>query len=114
MRNLSTKLNLQVLFTFITLFLVQAVLFAQDQGSGSGSGSGGGGTEGGGGGVNVNITEKGADWYAQPWVWVVGVALFVLLLIALLRGGSEARTTAGRTDRVTVTKRTSTDTDADL
>lgn len=36
--------------------------------------------------VNVN-TDKGNNWYASPWVWVVGGAVFILLLVALTRGG---------------------------
>ena len=37
--------------------------------------------------VDVNIsTDKGGSWYAQPWVWIVGGAVFLLLLVALLRG----------------------------
>jgi hypothetical protein len=36
--------------------------------------------------VNVN-TDKGGNWYASPWVWVVGGAVFILLLVALTRGG---------------------------
>lgn len=113
MKHLNKQFTLQGLLTLMMLFLMQAVLFAQDQGGGTGGGSGGGSGEGGGG-VNVNITEKGGDWYTQPWVWIVGVALFVLLLIALLRGNSDSRTTSGRTDRVTVTKQTSSDADANL
>lgn len=35
--------------------------------------------------VNVN-TDKGA-WYSSPIVWVVGAAVFILLLVALTRGG---------------------------
>ncbi|MEJ7675858.1 MAG: hypothetical protein WKF59_24950 [Chitinophagaceae bacterium] len=31
---------------------------------------------------------KEGDWYAQPWVWIVGGAVFLLLLVALLRGNS--------------------------
>jgi apolipoprotein N-acyltransferase len=38
--------------------------------------------------IDVNIkTDKGSNWYAQPWVWIVGGAVFILLLVALLRGG---------------------------
>lgn len=36
--------------------------------------------------VDVN-TDKGSNWYASPWVWVVGGAVFILLLVALIRGG---------------------------
>lgn len=45
--------------------------------------------EGGGGqlDVNVNTNSGGGGFFASPWVWVVGIAVFVLLLVALLRGG---------------------------
>jgi hypothetical protein len=44
--------------------------------------------EGGGADVKVDINKgSGDNWYAQPWVWIVGVAVFILLLVALLRGG---------------------------
>ena len=43
--------------------------------------------EGGGTDVKVDINKGGGDnWYAQPWVWIVGVAVFILLLVAMLRG----------------------------
>jgi hypothetical protein len=35
--------------------------------------------------VDINV-KKESQWYQQPWVWVVGGAIFVLLLVALLRG----------------------------
>ncbi len=50
--------------------------------------------EGGGGGADLNVNinkDSGGDWYAQPWVWIVGGALFILLLVALLRGGRSDR-----------------------
>ena len=37
--------------------------------------------------VDINV-KKESQWYQQPWVWVVGAALFILLLVALLRSGS--------------------------
>ena len=36
--------------------------------------------------VNIN-TKSDGNWYASPWVWVVGAAVFILLLVALTRGG---------------------------
>ena len=44
--------------------------------------------EGGGKDVNVNVNTKGNAWYASPWVWVVGAAVFILLLVALTRGSA--------------------------
>lgn len=42
---------------------------------------------GGGADINVDINKGGgSNWYAQPWVWIVGAAVFILLLVALLRG----------------------------
>jgi len=41
--------------------------------------------------VDVDInTNSGSNWYAQPWVWVVGAAVFILLLVALTRSGSKS------------------------
>ena len=38
--------------------------------------------------VDVDInTNKGDNWYASPWVWIIGAAVFILLLVALTRGG---------------------------
>lgn len=36
--------------------------------------------------INVDINKGNSNWYSQPWVWIVGVAVFILLLVALLRG----------------------------
>ena len=46
--------------------------------------------------TKVSISETTAgDWYQSPWVWVVGAAIFILLLVALLsnRGRDTVRTT---------------------
>ena len=41
--------------------------------------------------VEVDIdTKSGGNWYAQPWVWIVGAAVFILLLVALTRSGSRS------------------------
>ena len=58
--------------------------------------------------VDINKGDGGGNWYASPWVWIVGAAVFILLLIALTSGG-RSRTTSG--DRVTVTKTVERDTD---
>lgn len=37
--------------------------------------------------VEIDIgVDKEPVWYQQPWAWVVGAAIFILLLVALLRG----------------------------
>ncbi len=64
--------GLKSFLAFIMLCLVQTVAFAQDKK------------------VEVDITtdKGGGNWYAQPWVWIVGGAVFLLLLVALMRGNS--------------------------
>ena len=42
--------------------------------------------------VDVDIStgkDGGGNFFASPWVWVVGVAVFILLLVALMRGGGK-------------------------
>ncbi len=61
------------IFSLMAVFLSTVMVLAQD----------GGGTKD----VDVNINTKGdSAWYASPWVWVVGAAVFILLLVALTRG----------------------------
>jgi hypothetical protein len=39
--------------------------------------------------VDINIsTNKNNGFWGSPWVWVIGAAVFILLLVAILRGGS--------------------------
>lgn len=44
---------------------------------------------------NVDIDIKAdapgstGNFFASPWVWVVGGAIFILLLVALMRGGKK-------------------------
>ena len=79
---------LKPIVTFFTLILIQAMGIAQDASGGQS--------------VTTHTTTTNTTWYAQPWVWIVAGAIFILLLVALVRGG-------GRNDKVTVTKTTSTD-----
>jgi len=52
--------------------LFSIVLFAQDKATD----------------INVDVNKGGGgNWYASPWVWIVGAAIFILLLVALTRGG---------------------------
>ena len=51
--------------------------------------------------INVDINKGGGDnWYASPWVWVLGAVIFIILLLALT-SGSRSRATG---DRVVVKK----------
>jgi hypothetical protein len=40
--------------------------------------------------VDVNTHSSNTTWYTSPWVWIVGVAVFILLLVALTRGSRRA------------------------
>lgn len=37
------------------------------------------------GGLNIDVNIGEPEWYQQTWVWVVGAAVFVLILVAILR-----------------------------
>jgi hypothetical protein len=67
-KNISTRVGFFILSLFLSFSL-----FAQEKGAD----------------INVDINKGGGDnWYASPWVWIVGAAIFILLLVALLRGNS--------------------------
>ncbi|MEO7444162.1 MAG: hypothetical protein ABIT96_00380 [Ferruginibacter sp.] len=38
--------------------------------------------------VNISTDKGGGGFFTQPWVWIVGGAVFLLLLVALLRNNS--------------------------
>jgi hypothetical protein len=38
--------------------------------------------------VDINIGEDKTNFWGSPWVWIIGAAVFILLLVALLRGGN--------------------------
>ena len=59
------------LFLFATALFSTVVALAQDAGTKK---------------VDIDVNTKGDAWYASPWVWVVGAAIFILLLVALTRG----------------------------
>ncbi len=62
------------LFAIITLMILNVQAFAQDKK------------------IDLSITTDKtttSNWYTQPWVWIVGGAVFVLLLVALLRSNKD-------------------------
>lgn len=85
------KISLSAVYKFSLLFLfgfIQLIVGAQDSTSTSRS---------------TTITKETTtttDWYMQPWVWAVGGAVLLIILVALLRGGStkDTRTTVIRKD----------------
>ena len=58
--------------------------------------------------TTTTTSSETHSWYAEPWVWVVGGAVLILLIVAMVRGSSNSgnSSTASRTDKVTVTKST--------
>jgi len=36
--------------------------------------------------VDISVNKKGNEWFEQPWVWVVGGAIFIIIIVGLLRG----------------------------
>ena len=39
--------------------------------------------------VEVDINTNGdAVWYGQPWIWAVGVAVFIIIIVAITRSGN--------------------------
>lgn len=50
--------------------------------------------------TEISVSETSDQWYTSPWVWVIGAAVFILLLVALLSNRGTDRTT----DRVVVKK----------
>jgi hypothetical protein len=105
MKQLPTWTSFKSIVTFIVLCLTQGMAMAQDSSSSSSSSSR----------TITTTTTTHSEWYAQPWVWVVGGAVLILLLVALLRGSSSSRTNTGnevkQTDKVTVTRSSRTDSD---
>ena len=69
------------------LSLMQAATWAQDSTASSHSET------------TTRTTTTTTTWYAQPWVWVVGAAVFIIILVALFRGNS-SRTDVSRTTTV--------------
>lgn len=61
-----------VLFIFLSAFL-SIQTWAQDKGLD----------------VDIDVNKKDSNWYQQPWVWIVGGAVFILLIVALMRGSGK-------------------------
>ena len=82
------SISLSKAFTYLLVILfsvLQLPLLAQDNP-----------TSGGDGGTSKTITTETTttttDWYTQPWVWIVGAAVLIIVLVALLRGNSSSDT----------------------
>jgi hypothetical protein len=101
---LAKKMNVKMWLALLICNLITLAVLAQDTTTSSSTTSST---------SRVSITtEEGAEWYTSPWVWLIGAAVFILLLVALLRGGGDRRATR-TTDRVTHEETIRRDTDVD-
>jgi hypothetical protein len=98
MKQTIAKYYLKCFFLIILSGLVQTIIWAQDTTTTTTSTS-----------VDVTKNNTSSDWMSSPWVWVIGGAVFILLLVALLSGRN--RDTTVRNDRTTVTKTVERDSD---
>jgi hypothetical protein len=71
MKKIISRSWLRITTTLLSSFF-SAIAFAQDKGLD----------------VDINV-KKEQEWYQNPVVWVIGGAVFILLLVALLRGGAK-------------------------
>ena len=94
MKQLTKSVTYKTFVTLLMLSLFQAIAWAQDSTVSS---------------SRTTTTTEQTTWYTQPWVWVVGGAVFLLLIVALVRSNSSSGTSDSRTDKVTYTKTTETD-----
>lgn len=102
MKTSLTVCKLKYFFTLLVFSFLSTVLWAQQETTESSSSS-----------TKVSITEENStEWYTNPIVWIVGAAIFILLLVALLRSGGSNRT-ATHTDRVTYKEKVVRENDTD-
>lgn len=64
-------------FTVLLLSMPFALVYAQDSTGSSTTIT-----------TKESTTTTTTEWYTQPWVWIVGGAVFIIILVALLRGNS--------------------------
>ena len=88
------KKNFTAAYKYLLLFVLtftQVLVWAQDSSVSSHS--------------NTTVTTKTtSEFVMQPWMWVVGGAVVLIIIMALLRGNSNkevSRTTVVRDDRST-------------
>ena len=90
----SAKVLSKLFFTVLTLLLIHSLL-AQDST----------GTT-----IKTTTTTQHTEWYAAPWVWIVG-GIIVILLIAGIVSGNRSRTSRTTITDAGTTKTITTDTD---
>ena len=71
LKKMKVSTNLKLAWFTLLLFLFNIALYAQERKVD----------------VDIDLNKNEAQWYNNPVVWVIGGAVFILLLVALLRGG---------------------------
>lgn len=90
MKHLFKAATIKYAFFSMLLLFINALVWAQDSSTSATT-------------TTSTTTTEQHTWYAEPWVWVVGGVVLILLIVALTRGNSS------RTDKVIVTKTRTTD-----
>lgn len=78
MKNLFRKQTYIAVMTTLFLALTQAVVWAQDSATTSSS-------------TTTSTSTTTEPMAIQPWMWVVGGAIVLIIIIALLRSGSKEK-----------------------
>jgi hypothetical protein len=114
MKHPTKLLTLKPFFLMLFLSLFSLTVWSQNEQGGGGSESSS--TTSTEKKTSINISSNDSTgttaWYTSPWVWVVGAAVFILLLVALL--SNRGRDTVTTSDRVQVTKTVERDRDTDV
>lgn len=69
-QSFNTSATFKKSLALVTLLFSQSLIWAQDKTVD----------------VNLNVNKGENDWYAQPWMLVLGGAVFIIIIVALLRG----------------------------
>jgi hypothetical protein len=77
---------IQRIFLVFLFSIMQVALWAQENPAPSGGDNSGSNTT-----TSQTTTTTTTTWYMQPWAWVLGGAILLLIIIALVRGGSTDR-----------------------
>ena len=39
--------------------------------------------------IELDVDKETTTWYTQPWMWAIGAAVFIIIIVALMRGKSK-------------------------
>ena len=87
MKQLRVNTIIATLLTFV-FALLQMPLFAQEGNTGNNTSSST---------TETSTTTTTTYWYTEPWVWVVGGAVLLLIIVALVRGSGSSDREVHRT-----------------